>query len=146
MVCHDVLAFRYSDKSTVKFYLNETDLTETSVQISDSIKEKCDNEGNCKLYLDEVEVGYYNDTETVFYVPIADLNVGKNVYKIVVTAENETEKAYSFTINRKNENGDIVESPPTGDSLIIVICILAVVSLTVVSGVYFYRRNKKITN
>lgn len=74
------------------------------------------------------------------------LKVGNNVLKIVVVAENEGEKTYTFNINRKDKKGNVVDdevtsNSQTGDSLIIVVCVLAVISAG--TAIYFYlKRNK----
>ena len=47
-----------------------------------------------------------NADESICYSIIGDINVGNNELKMVVTAENEDEKEYVFTINRKNERSN----------------------------------------
>lgn len=71
------------------------------------------------------------------------LNVGKNILEVVVVAENQDEKTYTFTINRLNPDGsrafdELTNNSNTGDSLIIVVCVVAVLSLMIF--VYYYKK------
>lgn len=76
----------------------------------------------------------------------SNLNVGNNILKIVVIAENGEEKIYSFNINRKNRKGNLIDeeidtNSQTGDSSIIIVCVLAV--LAAVTAIYFYMKRNK---
>ena len=77
-----------------------------------------------------------------------DLNVGKNTLLITVMAENETENTYTFIINRKDEKGNLVDNEittnnKTGDSFIIAVCVIAILSL-IVSVYYVKKKNKAL--
>ena len=86
-----------------------------------------------------------------------DIKEGKNVLQVKVIAENETEKTYTFNINRKAKvvdngnndnpgNQDITENPKTGGTVfvIVTICVLGVASLILV--IYYFEKRKKKTN
>ena len=81
-----------------------------------------------------------NDDESICYSIIGNINVGNNELKMVVTAENEDKKEYVFTINRKNESGQVVDktddeitsNSKTGSTSIIIISIVMVIALVVV--------------
>ena len=82
------------------------------------------------------------------YLDCGNLNVGKNKLLITVKAENETENTYTFIINRKDEKDNLVDNEittnnKTGDSLIIVICVVAILSL-IVSVYYVKKKNKAL--
>ena len=80
-----------------------------------------------------------NADESICYSIIGDINVGNNELKMVVTAENEDEKEYVFTINRKNESGKVVDktddeitsNSKTGSASIIIVAIVMVIALVV---------------
>ena len=115
------------------------------IEIDEKITEEC-KEDKCVYYLDKEVVGKSDGEKEEWYIPVSDLKVGKNVLKVVVTAENETEKTYTFTINRKDAKGNLVEDEinknnSTGDSLIIVIVVVALIALGVT--VYIFMRRGK---
>lgn len=80
-----------------------------------------------------------NDDESICYSTIGNINVGNNELKMVVTAENEDKKEYVFTINRKNESGQVVDktddeitsNSKTGSTSIIIISIVMIIALVV---------------
>lgn len=80
-----------------------------------------------------------NDDESICYSIIGNINVGNNELKMVVTAENEDKKEYVFTINRKNESGQVVDktddeitsNSKTGSASIIIVAIVMVIALVV---------------
>ena len=80
-----------------------------------------------------------NADESICYSTIGNINVGNNELKMVVTAENEDKKEYVFTINRKNESGQVVDktddeitsNSKTGSTSIIIISIVMIIALVV---------------
>lgn len=83
------------------------------------------------------------DDEDALSVHLVDLKEGSNKLEVIVTAENGDERVYTFNINRKDKDGNIIEKdetpPPTGNAIYIVVGILLVVSLGII--VYFYKKN-----
>lgn len=104
-------------------------------------------------YSDKATIGFvYNNKNVEVPADINDvisfgnINVGNNTLLVTVTAENESKKNYTFSIDRKDKDGnkvvsddipDVDENIGTGDATIIVIIILLLTSLGVT--VYFYR-------
>lgn len=146
LLCIDLDSFVISYKAISSMYLNDINVGKKYVELENKITKECDENDNCIYYLDKEVVGKSDGEIEQWYIPIYELNVGKNVLKVIVTAENETKKTYTFNISRKNKQGNLVDngvpsSPDTGDSLIIVIFIVAVLAFGIT--VYFFiRRNK----
>lgn len=144
MLCIDEEIIEVSDKAYSWIYLNDIDLDDKYIEIDEKITEECDDDNNCIYYLDKEVIGKYDDEKEEWYIPVSELKVGRNVLKVVVTAENETEKTYTFTINRKDAKGNLVEDEinknnSTGDSLIIVIVVVAVIALGVTVYIFMKR-------
>lgn len=145
MLCINEEIIKVSDKAYSVIYLNDVDLDDKYIKIDEKIIEECDDD-NCVYHLDTEVVGKTDGEKEEWYIPVSELKVGENVLKVVVTAENETEKTYTFTINRKDAKGNLVEDEinknnSTGDSLIIVIVVVAVIALGVT--VYIFMRRGK---
>lgn len=80
---------------------------------------------------------------------IESINVGKNILSITVVAENDGERVYAFNISRKNEEGKTIDSDKTddgintnvktGDSYIISIILVLVLSICTI--IYLYKKN-----
>lgn len=103
-------------------------------------------------YSDKATIGFaYNNnvevpTDINDVISFGNINVGNNTLLVTVTAENQSKKEYTFSIDRKDKDGnkvvsddipDVDENIGTGDATIIVIIILLLTSLGVT--VYFYR-------
>ena len=81
----------------------------------------------------------YKDDKESGYVILNDLKVGNNELKVIVTAENEEERTYTFNINRKDEEGKVIDktdeeitsNSKTGSIYIIIVGIVLVVALVV---------------
>lgn len=160
----DLLAFQFIGYD-IKFNKEKTDYTlsvENNITsfalCSEGIKKDnilCINKDVIK-YSDKANImGIFNDVDFTNsfnsnddYLDCGNLNVGKNKLLITVKAENETENTYTFIINRKDEKGNLVDNEittnnKTGDSLIIVICVVAILSL-IVSVYYVKKKNKAL--
>ncbi|MGM9876931.1 MAG: cadherin-like beta sandwich domain-containing protein [Bacilli bacterium] len=160
----DLLAFQFIGYD-IKFNKEKTDYTLsvenniTSLAIcAEGVKKDnllCINRDAVK-YSDKANmVGVFNDVdftnsfnEDDDYLDCGNLNVGKNKLLITVKAENETENTYTFIINRKDEKGNLVDDElttnnKTGDSFIIVVCVVAILSL-IVSVYYVKKKNKAL--
>jgi len=80
---------------------------------------------------------------------VGGINVGNNILSITVVAENDGERVYTFNISRKNEEGKTIDSDKTddgintnvktGDSYIISIILVLVLSICTI--VYLYKKN-----
>ncbi|MBQ8192512.1 MAG: LPXTG cell wall anchor domain-containing protein [Bacilli bacterium] len=71
----------------------------------------------------------------------------KSTARKYCAVENESKKTYTFTINRKNEKGDLIDeeldtSIKTGDSTVIIISVVAILALGI--SIFFMRKNKRI--
>ena len=160
----DLLAFQFIGYD-IKFNKEKTDYTLsvenniTSLAIcAEGVKKDnilCINRDAVK-YSDKANmVGVFNDVdftnsfnEDDDYLDCGNLNVGKNKLLITVKAENETENTYTFIINRKDEKGNLVDNEittnnKTGDSFIIAVCVVAILSL-IVSVYYVKKKNKAL--
>lgn len=80
---------------------------------------------------------------------VGGINVGNNILSIIVVAENDGERVYTFNISRKNEEGKTIDSDKTddgintnvktGDSNIISIILVLVLSICTI--IYLYKKN-----
>lgn len=80
---------------------------------------------------------------------VGGINVGNNILPITVVAENDGERVYTFNISRKNEEGKTIDSDKTddgintnvktGDSYIISIILVLVLSICTI--IYLYKKN-----
>ena len=80
---------------------------------------------------------------------VGGINVGNNILSITVVAENDGERVYTFNISRKNEEGKTIDSEKTddgintnvktGDSYIISIILVLVLSICTI--IYLYKKN-----
>lgn len=80
---------------------------------------------------------------------VGGINVGNNILSIIVVAENDGERVYTFNISRKNEEGKTIDSDKTddgintnvktGDSYIISIILVLVLSICTI--IYLYKKN-----
>ena len=80
---------------------------------------------------------------------VGGINVGNNILSITVVAENDGERVYTFNISRKNEDGKTIDSDKTddgintnvktGDSYIISIILVLVLSICTI--IYLYKKN-----
>lgn len=80
---------------------------------------------------------------------VGGINVGNNILSITVVAENDGERVYTFNISRKNEEGKTIDSDKTddgintnvktGDSYIISIILVLVLSICTI--IYLYKKN-----
>lgn len=145
LLCVNNDIIEYSDNADVKVMFNGVELT--NLYNEDSIIFDCDDNDICTIYNFEDIVGYaYSNND--YYLAFGDLNVGKNTLLITVMAENETENTYTFIINRKDEKGNLVDNEittnnKTGDSFIIAVCVVAILSL-IVSVYYVKKKNKAL--
>ena len=93
----------------------------------------------------------YKDDKKSGYVILDDLKVGNNELKVIVTAENEEERTYILNINRKNEEGKIIDKTEeeitsnsgTGSIYMIIVGIVMVVALVVL---FIVLRRKNLFN
>ncbi len=130
ILCIDENEFTYVDSKSGSLYIINDKYENEIIPFADVV-EKCeDNSPNrvCKYYYKDELVGEYitllNGRDvTLDYMVLSDLNVGLNTLKVVVIAENESEREYVFKINRlneegksevKNESNAAVENPKTG--------------------------------
>ena len=80
---------------------------------------------------------------------VGGINVGNNILSITVVAENDGERVYTFNISIKNEEGKTIDSDKTddgintnvktGDSYIISIILVLVLSICAI--IYLYKKN-----
>ena len=84
--------------------------------------------------------------------PFANINVGENILKVIVKADNEKDRIYTFKIVRKDAEGNApvgeknkdndVMPPETGNTIYVVICMILVISFGV--GMYFFYKKTAI--
>lgn len=161
----DTVDLKLNEKSLYNLYDDLDGYLDDIDNSLDELEKKCnDDETSCSYYMDGnlvyketeteeyIEYAYYRNNEIVWVgdndVDIAipdNLKVGTNILEIVIAAENGDERTYTFKINRKTEDGKILDeipsSPQTGSTMIIIVSILLVISLGVV--VYFVYKNNK---
>lgn len=140
ILCIDSESLKYSDKANVNISINGKNLNDLFDE--DKIELKCnDDETSCEVYFENNKIGMveYKDDKEFGYVILDDLKVGNNQLKVIVTAENEEERTYTFNINRKDEEGKVIDkteeeitsNSKTGSIYIIIVGIVLVVALVV---------------
>ena len=140
ILCIDSESLKYSDKANVNISINGKNLNDLFDE--DKIELKCnDDETSCEVYFENNKIGMieYKDDKEFGYVILDDLKVGNNQLKVIVTAENEEEKTYILNINRKNEEGKVIDkteeeitsNSKTGSIYMIVVGVVLVVALVV---------------
>ena len=140
ILCIDSESLKYSDKANVNISINGKNLNDLFDE--DKIELKCnDDETSCEVYFENNKIGMveYKDDKEFGYVILNDLKVGNNQLKVIVTAENEEERTYTFNINRKDEEGKVIDkteeeitsNSKTGSIYIIIVGIVLVVALVV---------------
>lgn len=144
-LCINEEIIEVSDNAYYLIYLNDISLDDKLLEIEDKITEECEDD-KCVYYLGKEVVAKTDGDNEEWYIPVGELKVGKNILKVVVVAENETEKTYTIVINRKDASGNLVEDEidknnATGDSLVIVIVIVALLALGVI--VYIFMKKGK---
>ncbi len=141
ILCIDSESLKYSDKANVNISINGKNLNDLFDE--DKIELKCnDDETSCEVYFENNKIGMveYKDDKEFGYVILDDLKVGNNQLKVIVTAENEEKRTYTLNINRKNEEGKIIDkteeeitsNSKTGSIYMIIVGIVMVVALVVV--------------
>ena len=140
ILCIDSESLKYSDKANVNISINGKNLNDLFDE--DKIELKCnDDETSCEVYFENNKIGMveYKDDKEFGYVILNDLKVGNNQLKVIVTAENEEVKTYILNINRKNEEGKVIDkteeeitsNSKTGSIYMIVVGVVLVVALVV---------------
>lgn len=140
ILCIDAENLKYSDKANINISINDKNLNDLFDE--EKIELKCnDDETSCEVYFENNKIGMveYKDDKKSGYVILDDLKVGNNELKVIVTAENEEERTYILNINRKNEEGKIIDKTEeeitsnsgTGSIYIIIVGIVLVVALVV---------------
>ncbi len=140
ILCIDAENLKYSDKANINISINGKNLNDLFDE--DKIELKCnDDETSCEVYFENNKIGMveYKDDKEFGYVILNDLKVGNNQLKVIVTAENEEERTYILNINRKNEEGKVIDkteeeitsNSKTGSIYIIIVGIVLVVALVV---------------
>lgn len=152
ILCIDSESLKYSDKANVNISINGKNLNDLFDE--DKIELKCnDDETSCEVYFENNKIGMveYKDDKEFGYVILNDLKVGNNQLKVIVTAENEEERTYILNINRKNEEGKIIDkneeeitsNSKTGSIYMIIVGIVMVVALVVL---FIVLRRKNLFN
>lgn len=152
ILCIDSESLKYSDKANVNISINGKNLNDLFDE--DKIELKCnDDETSCEVYFENNKIGMveYKDDKEFGYVILDDLKVGNNQLKVIVTAENEEERTYILNINRKNEEGKIIDKTEeeitsnsgTGSIYMIIVGIVMVVALVVL---FIVLRRKNLFN
>ena len=146
------------NKDTTEYNLNlENDISKLAICNTSKTGVLCLNEEMTFSEKTTVEVTFNGANLENLDDKELDIKEGKNVLQVKVIAENETEKEYTFNINRKAKvidngnnnnpgNQDITENPKTGGTVfvIVTICVLGIASL--ILGIYYFEKRKKKTN
>lgn len=109
--------------------------------LENMVDEDCDENDKCTYKINGEIIGEYdpaNPDKYYFKLPYGELKVGENKLGIVVIAENETSKTYTFTITRKDVE-KMVENPKTG--LFIGVGTVGFVGI-ISAGLYFLLKKK----
>lgn len=152
ILCIDAENLKYSDKANINISINDKNLNDLFDE--EKIELKCnDDETSCEVYFENNKIGMveYKDDKKSGYVILDDLKVGNNELKVIVTAENEEERTYILNINRKNEEGKIIDKTEeeitsnsgTGSIYMIIVGIVMVVALVVL---FIVLRRKNLFN
>lgn len=152
ILCIDAESLKYSDKANINISINDKNLNDLFDE--EKIELKCnDDETSCEVYFENNKIGMveYKDDKKSGYVILNDLKVGNNELKVIVTAENEEERTYILNINRKNEEGKIIDKTEeeitsnsgTGSIYMIIVGIVMVVALVVL---FIVLRRKNLFN
>ena len=146
------------NKDTTEYNLNlENDISKLAICNTSKTGVLCLNEKMTFSEKTTVEVTFNGANLENLDDKELDIKEGKNVLQVKVIAENETEKEYTFNINRKAKvidngnnnnpgNQDITENPKTGGTVfvIVTICVLGIALL--ILGIYYFEKRKKKTN
>lgn len=152
ILCIDAENLKYSDKANINISINDKNLNDLFDE--EKIELKCnDDETSCEVYFENNKIGVveYKDDKKSGYVILDDLKVGNNELKVIVTAENEEERTYILNINRKNEEGKIIDKTEeeitsnsgTGSIYMIIVGIVMVVALV---ALFIVLRRKNLFN
>lgn len=152
ILCIDAENLKYSDKANINISINDKNLNDLFDE--EKIELKCnDDETSCEVYFENNKIGMieYKDDKKSGYVILDDLKVGNNELKVIVTAENEEERTYILNINRKNEEGKIIDKTEeeitsnsgTGSIYMIIVGIVMVAALVVL---FIVLRRKNLFN
>lgn len=153
ILCIDVENLKYSDKANINILINDKNLNDLFDEEKIELKCNDDDETSCEVYFENNKIGVveYKDDKKSGYVILNDLKVGNNELKVIVTAENEEERTYILNINRKNEEGKIIDKTEeeitsnsgTGSIYMIIVGIVMVVALVVL---FIVLRRKNLFN
>lgn len=128
-----------SNGESIKIIFNGQEIDFKALQ--EAVDKDCDENGKCIYKIDGEIIGEYDPTnldEYYFKLPYGELKVGENKLEIVVIAENETTKTYTFTITRKAAE-KVVENPKTG--LFIGVGTVGFIGI-ISAGLYFLLKKK----
>lgn len=130
---------------------NDVDILK-AMEENNNIKVKDNELGGHDGYLDGELIWKTDKSGSSVYsaVPFANIEVGENVLKVIVKADNEKDRVYTFKIIRKDADGNApvggknndVMPPETGNNIYIVICMVLVISFGV--GMYFFYKKNAI--
>lgn len=153
ILCIDAENLKYSDKANINILINDKNLNDLFDEEKIELKCNDDDETSCEVYFENNKIGVveYKDDKKSGYVILNDLKVGNNELKVIVTAENEEERTYILNINRKNEEGKIIDKTEeeitsnsgTGSIYMIIVGIVMVVALVVL---FIVLRRKNLFN
>lgn len=132
---------------------NDVDILKT-MEENNNIKVKDNELGGHDGYLDGELIWRTDKLGRLVYnaTPFANINVGENILKVIVKADNEKDRIYTFKIVRKDAEGNApvgeknkdndVMPPETGNTIYVVICMILVISFGV--GMYFFYKKTAI--
>lgn len=132
---------------------NDVDILK-AMEENNNIKVKDNELGGHDGYLDGELIWKTDKTGRLVYnaTPFANINVGENILKVIVKADNEKDRIYTFKIVRKDAEGNApvgeknkdndVMPPETGNTIYVVICMILVISFGV--GMYFFYKKTAI--
>lgn len=132
---------------------NDVDILK-AMEENNNIKVKDNELGGHDGYLDGELIWRTDKLGRLVYnaTPFANINVGENILKVIVKADNEKDRIYTFKIVRKDAEGNApvgeknkdndVMPPETGNTIYVVICMILVISFGV--GMYFFYKKTVI--
>ena len=132
---------------------NDVDILKT-MEENNNIKVKDNELGGHDGYLDGELIWRTDKLGRLVYnaTPFANINVGENILKVIVKADNEKDRIYTFKIVRKDAEGNApvgeknkdndVMPPETGNTIYVVICMILVISFGV--RMYFFYKKTAI--